>query len=171
MGYHRVRVNFTEKGIQHVQNVLQKMIDTLPELQKKFLDKSVDYLYDRAVYHIQDSTGNSSYMPTGELLAGMKKDKELHRIFNDCSHAKWVEFGTGIVGAGTHPKPVNGYQYDVNNHGELGWTYKGDDGNYYHTTGMEAHRFMYDAVIDYELKAKSIFSQCFDEWIGGAKKV
>lgn len=170
MGYHRIRLNFSEKGIKRGQDILNKLASTVPQLEKNFLDKSIDYLYDRAVYHIQESTGNSAYIPTGELLEGMKKDNELHRIFNDCSHAMWVEYGTGIIGQGTHPQPANGYQYDVNNHGELGWTYKGNDGNYYHTAGMEAHRFMFDAVIDYKMKSKEIFSQCFDEWVGGAVK-
>lgn len=39
----------------------------------------------------------------------------------------YVEFGTGIVGKGTHPMPQlseDFFGWDVNNHGDEGWVYK-----------------------------------------------
>ena len=98
----------------------------------------------------------------------MKKDYELGKVFNDCVHAAWVEYGTGMIGTGTHPNPPTGYQYDVNAHGEQGWTYLGDDGKFYHTQGLTAHRFMYNAITDYRMNYKKIFSQAFNEVVGGA---
>src|SRR5690554_2123449 len=55
-------------------------------------------------------------------------------------YAMYVEFGTGIVGTGMseekkgkpHPKASeSGWNYDVNEHGESGWTYptSADDPN------------------------------------------
>lgn len=42
-----------------------------------------------------------------------------------------------------------GWVYDKNDHGEDGWWYWGDDGKRHWTRGMAAHRYMYNALMDY----------------------
>ena len=68
-------------------------------------------------------------------------------------HAIYVEYGTGIVGEGTHPEAEKAsWQYDVNGHGLEGWVYvKGSDGifssenaQFRWTKGYIARPFMYN---------------------------
>ncbi|MEG0409191.1 MAG: hypothetical protein RR623_09990, partial [Bacilli bacterium] len=95
-------------------------------------------------------------------------DYNLGTLINDCAYSAFVEYGTGIVGKGTHPDPKN-YQYDVNSHGEKGWGFKDKNGNLHFTKGMEAHRFMYNAVNDYCMKGeyKRIFKEAVNKELGG----
>ena len=77
-----------------------------------------------------------------------------------------VEYGTGVVGEGTHEDPKN-YQYDINGHGENGWWFFDDKGKIHWTKGMKAHRFMYQATVDYITTGyKDIFKKLFDKKIG-----
>lgn len=156
------------KGMKLMQKKIDNLQNAMPQLGQRFIEMSLDYLYERAAYYIESSTGNGGYEPTAELLAGLKRDYELGKLFNDCVHAAWVEYGTGMIGTGTHPNPPTGYQYDANAHGEQGWTYPGEDGKFYHTQGLSAHRFMYNAITDYRMNYKKIFSKAFNEVVGGA---
>lgn len=85
----------------------------------------------------------------------------------------YIEFGTGIVGKGNPHELAdeNDYQYDVNAHGETGWTFtyytdnkldvkdsniisrsKGNHAGMWekiHTKGVEAERFMFNAFSDF----------------------
>lgn len=78
-----------------------------------------------------------------------------------CSYAVFVEFGTGIKGQ-TNPHPdvaILGWNYDVNNHGDLGWWYPTDESDpnptkhtckngktYAWTKGMPSRPFMYNTA-------------------------
>lgn len=79
-------------------------------------------------------------------------------------YAVYVEFGTGVVGAGSpHPAPA-GWQYDVNAHGESGWWYYNDrDGKMHWTKGMQSRPFMYNTARELEQEcvriAKEVFSR------------
>lgn len=79
-------------------------------------------------------------------------------------YAVYVEFGTGVVGAGSpHPAPA-GWQYDVNDHGESGWWYYNDrDGKMHWTKGMQSRPFMYNTARELEQEcvriAKEVFSR------------
>lgn len=59
-------------------------------------------------------------------------------------YAIYVEFGTGVVGEGTYTgDSVYEWVYDINGHGEDGWTYfNANDGRFYHTTGQVSRPFM-----------------------------
>lgn len=137
----------------------------MPTVQKLFIKYSIDYLDERARYHLGESIGHSWYVPTGALMSSFQKEygTDMGRLFNNYYTALWVEYGTGIIGEGTHPDP-KGYQYDVNNHDDEGWVYKDKNGNFHFTRGMEAHRYMYNALIDYLTQgANKIFEKAFDE--------
>ena len=72
-------------------------------------------------------------------------------IFTDCPYAKYVEFGTGIIGGlyGSHPlADEKGWEYDVNNHGIDGWRYLGDDDKWHWTNGTQAKPFMYETAFE-----------------------
>lgn len=70
--------------------------------------------------------------------------------------AKFWEFGTGIEGKNNpHPNP-DGWQYDVNNHGEKGWYYRGYDGKVRWTKGIKATAFMLKAYNELKNNASRI---------------
>lgn len=172
MTRYNLRANLSLNGIDSLLKKTTALEEGLPKVNKLFIRKSVDYLDERAKFHLGMSIGHSWYIPSGALMSSFQKvyGADFGRLFNNCFTALWVEYGTGIVGSGTHPDP-KGYQYDVNNHGEDGWVYKDKEGNYHFTRGMEAHRYMYNALIDYLTGGvKRMYSEAFDEVLGGILK-
>lgn len=77
-------------------------------------------------------------------------------------YAVYVEFGTGVVGKGSpHPNP-DGYQYDVNEHGDEGWVYYDDDsGQFRWTKGFKSRPFMYNTARQLEKECKKIATEVF----------
>lgn len=159
---------FSNKGFGAMLRNFEKMEKKLPIVREKFIVRSLDYLEEQARKYIQETTGGSSwYVLTHTLENSFKKDAIIGKIVNDCWYSAFVEYGTGTKGEGTHENPQN-YQYDLNEHGDSGWWFKDDNGNLHWTKGMKAHRYMYQAVMDYLSPSghKRIFKQVFDEEIG-----
>ena len=92
------------------------------------------------------------YSPTHNV--GIIKAGSLHAVF--------VEFGTGIVGKGSpHPDP-QGWQYDVNNHGDKGWVYFDDvRGKFRWTKGFRSRPFMYNTARELERECGRIAREVF----------
>lgn len=105
---------------------------------------------------------------TGELsnsiAPAMTTDKDGVVVAN-ATYAVYVEYGTGIVGKLGPKHPDQKYQLDVNGHGWEGWVYKGDDGKFHHTYGMEARPFMYNTMRDLELFAEQNGGRIIAEYI------
>lgn len=170
MPIYRRREKFTIQGIQNIIDMNNEIMTAIPALRNDFIKRSLDYLDERARYHLAASIGNGSYVPTGELMSHFRKEYELGKFLNDCYYAALVEYGTGIVGSGTHPN-AKGYQYDVNNHGEDGWYYMDEHGKFHWTKGMQAHRYMFNALNDYlNDGVKKVFSESFKVIMGGIIK-
>lgn len=72
-------------------------------------------------------------------------------IYTDCPYAKYVEFGTGIIGANAQHDLASqfGWEYDINNHGTDGWVYY-KNGKYYKTAGSVSKPFMYETALELE---------------------
>lgn len=67
------------------------------------------------------------------------------------SLAKIVEYGIGAEGANSvYQSQVEGWDYDVNNHGSKGWYYKDDSGNIYWTDGFKGCFIFYKLVENVE---------------------
>lgn len=79
-------------------------------------------------------------------------------------YAIFVEYGTGVVGAGSpHPKP-DGWQYDANGHGDEGWWYLNDrDGKVHWTRGYRSRPFMYNTARELEQQLESIAKEVFGQ--------
>lgn len=167
MTIYRKKIKFSQAGIEKAIAMNNSIIAAMnTTLKKAFIKYSLDYLDKKARMYLEQSIGNGKYIPTGKLMSHFQKDYETGRFFNDCFYAAFVEYGTGIVGKGTHPDAGN-YQYDINNHGEDGWYYF-KDGKLHWTKGLEAHRYMFNAINLYvDSGAKKCFSKAFDEVIGG----
>ena len=77
-------------------------------------------------------------------LSGLSPET-LNNYPNGFSIAKAVEYGTGIVGSTSEANGIaenDGWQYDVNGHGEQGWFYK-KNGNLYWSKGFEGRLIYY----------------------------
>ena len=77
-------------------------------------------------------------------------------------YAAYVEFGTGVVGSSSpHPDP-QGWQYDVNAHGDEGWVYYDDySGEFRWTKGFKSRPFMYNTARELEKECKRIALEVF----------
>ena len=77
-------------------------------------------------------------------------------------YAAFVEYGTGVEGArAPHPKP-EGWAYDVNDHGDLGWWYLNDNDSKMHwAKGEPARPFMYETARELEDRCESIAREVF----------
>jgi HK97 gp10 family phage protein len=80
----------------------------------------------------------------------------------DAYYAIYVEFGTGVVGKQSpHPNP-NGWQYDVNNHGDKGWVYYDDENDKFRwTKGFKSRPFMYNTARQLEKECARIAREVF----------
>jgi len=162
----------SQKGVAQLIRKFEVMQKNVPKLEDEFTRRSLDYIEKRARFYIRKTTGKSSwYELTHTLENSWVKDYSLKTLINNCWYSAMVEFGTGVRGSGTHPNPKN-YQYDVNGHGDNGWYFFDDKGNLHFTTGMIAHRFMYDAIQDYVTggEYKRIFEKSFKTVMGGMLK-
>lgn len=159
-----INLKLTVESVKNLEDKFRMMKDRLPQLQRTFVQKSLDYLNVQAAYYVDESTGNGSYIPTENLRNSFVKtnDGELGTLINNAFYSALVEYGTGVKGMGTYQGALPpGWQYDVNQHGEAGWSYQGTDGKWYHTTGLQAHNFMYNAVNDYLFRKE--YMRCFEE--------
>lgn len=83
-------------------------------------------------------------------------------VYVGCPYAKYVEFGTGIVGK-NFPHDIAsqlGWKYDVNNHGVEGWYYH-DRNGFHWTNGMEARPFMYETSQELGMKISKVAKEVF----------
>lgn len=162
MGRKTITFSLNEKSINQA-------IRELDEYRKEFVRKC-NQLVKELVAHGEEvaklevlrlgafDTGNLADTITGFY------DEESHVGFIRANawYAVYVEYGTGVVGNGTHPQPATGWTYDIHHHGNNGWIYwSGRDGMWHWTKGQVASPFMYNtfrtlqqAAHDY---AKNIF--------------
>lgn len=121
----------------------QKKVEGLgPGIVKAATEQGVEEAKNQALY--------MNAYDSGELINGIVGEAHdgIGHIMSTAPHSIFVEFGTGILGKQS-PYPVNppiGWQYDVNEHGEAGWWYTGDDGKKHWTKGMPSRPFMYDTA-------------------------
>lgn len=91
-------------------------------------------------------------MSTGNLLSSIQVEQRgngIWAIYTNCFYAQYVEYGTGLKGAGSpHPRGDGLYAQDpghyVQKYGQIGWIYKGKDGKRKFTAGMPSRPFMWD---------------------------
>lgn len=113
-----------------------------------------------SAYHMPWATGELENSIQGIYDSNTGKGA----IWSDSDHAVYVEFGTGIVGKNSpHSESgTQGYQYDVNNHGDSGWWYlKDEDGNFHWTKGMPSRPFMWTTANRLREMLPSMAKQAF----------
>jgi len=148
-----------EMGSKAVEKYADKL-QLLPlELAEAFHD-AIDEMQKKIELYLMEQLAR--YELTGTKLSGKIKVRRTETgISININNEYWtfVEYGTGIVGAGAqHPNPEAGWQYDTEGHGNKGWWYPttDDDPNplkrrgkddgvlYAWTKGQRARPFMYN---------------------------
>lgn len=151
-------------AIMEIREFKRQLMETCKELKKVLAEEGAEIakmqvasmeavdtgLLEHSIHGIYDpSTGNG-----------------IVYVDKSCPYAIYVEYGTGIVGAGDpHPEAAEvGWAYDVNQHGIKGWVYKSDkDGKYHWTQGYFSRPFMYNTLRWLEEAAPQRMSGMLDQ--------
>lgn len=166
MAKKNITISLDEKSLKHLQQELAKYEAVMTEDIERFCEIVSRY----GVKIAQNEIRSMGAFDTGELLASVnfKKGDLLvdgctYYIYTDCEYAKFVEFGTGIVGQEyQHPNAseVN-WVYDKHGHGENGWWYKGKDGQLHRTRGMPSRPFMHNTAVQLNSLLSGIAKEVF----------
>lgn len=155
--------DLSPKGVQQLTNNLKRYYKEIINCREYILKA----LTDRALELVKENIRNTT-KGTGELETSIKSEiisKEMARVYTDIFYAQFVEYGTGIVGKKKpHAKSGDaGWTYDKNEHGEKGWVYKDNSGQFFWTAGEEAHSFMYNALMqlkeEYNTIARNVLKE------------
>lgn len=147
------------RAIQEVRRFQQMLQQSLSDLVEKLLEEGVSIAKMQvAAMGAVDTTELYQSIHVGEFIPAWG----VGWITTDCPYAVFVEYGTGIIGAGDpHPgisdedwndpiASVNGKTYagyDSQDHGAAGWVYVDDkDGEMHWTQGYYSRPFMYNTL-------------------------
>lgn len=154
---------------------LNQVISSIENYKKEIEEKTNRFVKALAESGVQIATLKileNDAIFTGELSESMEMrpgdtftNGSQWIVFTGCRWAKYVEFGTGIIGARSqhYDATIQGWEYDINHHGEDGWWYQRDDepGKWRWTKGMPSRPFMYETALElYDLiqeKAREVF--------------
>lgn len=150
-----------QNAVKEVENYAYSLTDKCNEFAKKLAQIGVQIAKMKVAQY------DAVY--TGELLSSINyeqgaiiKKGATWIVYTGCPWAKFVEFGTGIVGKmKPHKnKGIVGWEYDVNEHGEAGWWYY-RDGKRHWTKGMPSRPFMYETSIELAEKIAEVAKEVF----------
>ena len=151
-----------------IQNAIKELRQYQNDLNRK-CEELAHRLADEGVIIAKMEIMSFPAVCTGELLESIR-DKpgavitngSQWVIYTGCPWAKYVEFGTGLVGQNNpHPEPgLANWKYDINNHGESGWFYF-KDGEWHWTKGMPSRPFMYETRMELATKVAKIAREVF----------
>ena len=148
---------------------INRAIRDLEKFKKQFLEKCdrlVEALTDEGVEVAKIQVKQLDAWYTGELMNSIEgyysPTYNVGIIKAGAYYAAYVEFGTGVVGSrSAHPNP-QGWQYDVNGHGDKGWVYYDDDGGKFRwTKGFKSRPFMYNTARQLEKECEKIAKEVF----------
>lgn len=138
----KISINvFSRSSIENAKQLLMKKADKIDGGTRRTVEELVQMGYEYMMSIVPIESGDLAESISWEY----DKATNTGRIIIGSDYAIFVEYGTGIVGATSpHPEPAPGWKYDVNNHGEKGWTYFDTKQNRYRwTKGESAHAFVY----------------------------
>jgi hypothetical protein len=158
----RIVIKLSEDSISKAIREVEKYKGELKNKVHLLIERLTDYGVEVAKAQVREL--GAFY--TGELEESItgyySPSTQVGIIKTDVPYAIYVEFGTGVVGAGSpHPAPA-GWRYDVNNHGEAGWWYFNDrDQKWHWTKGIESRPFMYNTLQILERESARIAKEVF----------
>lgn len=148
------RVFKADLSVSSIRNLQKQLQDYQKDLVRK-CEEFVRRLAERGVDIAKMKITDYDAIYTGELLASINAEQGAviqngarWIVYTNCPWAKFVEFGTGIVGKNSpHPgTSIVGWKYDVNEHGEKGWFYF-RDGEWHWTKGLPSRPFMWETSL------------------------
>ncbi len=148
---------------------IDRAIKELQQFKKEFLERCnllVEALTDYGVEVAKVQVAQLDAVYTGELMNSIEgyysPTYNVGIIKAGAYYAAYVEFGTGVVGSQSpHPNP-DGWQYDINDHGDEGWVYYDDyTGKFRWTRGFKSRPFMYNTARQLEKECKKIVQEVF----------
>lgn len=159
------------KGTKELNNTLKKLSDSFgsKEMMEFLGDECERTLYkitnenlttvedlevsEYAKNHQKEIKNNTITLSNGTMADLSELSSEtLANYPNGFSIAKAVEYGTGVVGSTGVAKDLamkDGWEYDINEHGNKGWYYK-KNGNIYWTKGFEGRLIYYRTAKEIE---------------------
>lgn len=133
------------KGLEALMAKLQSMGGNVDEAMKKGTLSAAGEFKSSAKLLCPAVTGDLR----ASIHSGYKRDGDTHIgiVSTNKEYAPYVEFGTGPMGNGTYPYPVDGLQYK-NDKWRVSFIDK--DGKLIHrwTSGQKAQPFMYRALLE-----------------------
>ena len=158
-----INVELNKVSLERAIKELKYIRSTINIINQQFIDESLDWIIDRAIHYLNirvhnfPNTANiqdGKYWHKNPILK--EKNRIVYELRNDNEFSAYVEFGTGIVGM-QNPHQMAGevdYKYDINNHGDKGWTFYNENVPLYLKgfTGYEGKSFLYDSMWDYFYK-------------------
>lgn len=146
-----------------------KMLDEVKQIADKEIARSYDEDFSIYRNHFGKKIESSKIIIYNDAIVSVNQNEkskfDISKYPNaQISLAKIVEYGIGATGKNTDRSHDNdkSWEYDINNHGEQGWTYYGDDGQLHHTSGFEGKLIFYKLKQSVEKKAK----QWITEYLG-----
>ena len=165
-----------DKAIESLKDYKKELNEKIELFTKKLAEKGVKIAKDNVSTH--QAIGTGTLIDSITLKAGdVVKNGSCYYIYTDCEYASFVEFGTGVVGAGKENKPTYPYEmpegvdwnYASGPHifttkdGRTGWYFPTEDG-YRFTEGMESRPFMTETAIMLSMQVVEVAKEVF----GGA---
>ena len=148
---------------------IDRAIREVKQFKKQFLEKCdqlIETLTERGAEIAKIQVAQLDAVYTGELMNSIEgyysAATNIGIIKAGAYYAAYVEFGTGVVGSrSTHPNP-QGWQYDVNGHGDKGWVYYDDEsGKFRWTKGFKSRPFMFNTARELERMCEKIAKEVF----------
>ena len=150
----KVSVDLSPDGFKKLAEYLKSMRHTLrTSYATELRNKSREEVKKNAIQNLNATIGLTGYTPTGEMATSWLNSRlgNTALLINTHEHSAAVEFGTGIKGSAyPHPNAGEvGYNYNINGHTKA-WVYTPNGTDFFKTSGQEAHRFMYYALVDFK---------------------
>lgn len=182
----RVTIELSANSAKNAIEQLQKVQKSLNAINAEFIRLSVEWLKGKASENIARNYpdfANDFETIVAENLGILRTTEE---------QMSYIEFGTGIVGKQSPHELAEeqGWQYDVNQHGEKGWVFyhltdskldvkesniiqriRADHTGLWEkirTKGVEPERFMFNAFVDFYVKGefKEIYKNALRNVLG-----
>ena len=174
MAKKRLKSDLSISGIRQLQKDIEKYQNSI-DYKAKLLAEN---LADMGVEIARVKISSLDAIFTGELIQSVHTEYKssirggaIFCVVADSEHAVFVEFGTGVVGQkNPYPYPfpkgvsweyASGKTIRQLSDGRYGWFYKGDNGQWYFTEGMESRPFMYETSLELEKKVVSVAKRVF----------
>lgn len=158
---HKITVSLgnIDDAIRQIEEYEKKVQEKIKEFLTRLLEDGANIAKAKIIElkAVESSELQDSFQYT------LYKEGNKGIIFTDCSHACFVEFGTGVRGSAS-PHPTMPWAYDSNGHGEDGWYYYDtQQGRVRFTQGMPSRPFMYETARELEQKAVEIAREVFSQ--------